>query len=340
MHPGNLVTVIIVNYGTSADAIECVRSVAANRCPAVQIVLIDNNSPDNSVAEIRNFINGPAQGLFADKAERICALIQFDIDDRKMATDRLASRLRNDWKSPNICSNAQSYISLYFLPLGENIGFAGANNVALDALMSSGQDSNILLLNPDVLLGKGALETLCEAASGKREFVYGISVYHRDRPKVLYSAGGHALFKPFGIPRKVTHEARADEIDYIYGAALFTNCATIVRVGTLREEYFLYWEETDWCLSAKRMGIPLRLVPEAVCFDKVGASIGRGYLANYYFSRNALHFYKRNMPYYIPSLLTYQLFRFFLLLARCQPAAARGVISGICDFFRGKYGKL
>ena len=79
-------------------------------------------------------------------------------------------------------------------------------------------------------------------------------------------------------------------MDYISGGSLFTHINSFNDLGLLPEEYFLYWEETDWCYRAKKKGYELRLCEKAVCYDKVSSSIGKSFLADYYYTRNGLFF--------------------------------------------------
>jgi hypothetical protein len=61
-----------------------------------------------------------------------------------------------------------------------------------------------------------------------------------------------------------------------------------------------------------------------VCYDKIGTSIGRGFLAEYYYSLNALRFMKQYAPGYVPGVLFFNVFRmgkrlFRVNLTACGP---------------------
>jgi GT2 family glycosyltransferase len=102
----------------------------------------------------------------------------------------------------------------------------------------------------------------------------------------------------------------------------------------LPEEYFLYWEETDWCYRARQAGFQLAVCPTAICYDKVGTSIGRGFTAEYYYTRNGLMFVSRYQPGKIPFVF---FFSFFRLLKRSLSGRwdrAKGIREGIKAYLK------
>src|SRR5207245_8701549 len=86
--------------------------------------------------------------------------------------------------------------------------------------------------------------------------------------------------------------------DYVTGCCLLMKRATIERVGPLDEQFFLYWEDTDWGLRVKASG--LRNV--VVCGGRVGhrVSATAGGLGSplrvYHRTRSHLGFARRPAP--------------------------------------------
>ena len=116
----------------------------------------------------------------------------------------------------------------------------------------------------------------------------------------------------------------------------FTRANNFNTVGLLPENYFLYWEETDWCYTAKLKGYQLLVCPDAICYDKISTVIGKGFLSDYYYARNGLHFVaKFNKPYLwlaLPLMGARWLKRIFT--GRWD--RARGVWIGTIDFLKQK----
>ena len=100
----------------------------------------------------------------------------------------------------------------------------------------------------------------------------------------------------------------------------------------LPEEYFLYWEETDWCYRAKNKGYSLLLCETAICYDKVSSSIGKSFLADYYYTRNGLIFLSKYKKEKVATAVFFTIFRFLKRLVMGQPARAKGVYNGMLSF--------
>jgi GT2 family glycosyltransferase len=76
-------------------------------------------------------------------------------------------------------------------------------------------------------------------------------------------------------------------VDWISGCALLVRREVVEQVGALDERFFYYWEETEWCLRAKRAGWHIHHVPGAKLWHK---GVQRDYAPNpsvtYYNTRN------------------------------------------------------
>jgi len=63
-------------------------------------------------------------------------------------------------------------------------------------------------------------------------------------------------------------------VDWICGASMMIRAAVLEAIGGLDEGYFLYFEETDFCLRARRAGFPTWYVPESRVMHVGGQSTG------------------------------------------------------------------
>jgi GT2 family glycosyltransferase len=69
------------------------------------------------------------------------------------------------------------------------------------------------------------------------------------------------------------------------------------KVGFMDSKYFMYYDDTDFCLRANRCGYKILFVPEAVMWHKVHSSSGGSEYSRtsvYYLSRNRLYLMKKN----------------------------------------------
>lgn len=152
---------------------------------------------------------------------------------------------------------------------GANLGFAGGNNLAFPRC----RGAFILLLNPDTVCPPGSLARLVAFArrrgrlgaagplltgpDGRPTITWGW--FPRPRHHWLgFLDPARKLGGAFWGERVVHVPARDEpsrEVDYVAGACLLMPRAALERVGPLDERFFLYFEETDWCLRARQAGL-------------------------------------------------------------------------------------
>jgi GT2 family glycosyltransferase len=103
-------------------------------------------------------------------------------------------------------------------------------------------------------------------------------------------------------------------MNYIVGASLMVSRSFLYDIGLLCEEYFLYFEETDWAVRAKGR-YSLAYSPTSIVYHKVGASIGtssdprkKSLICDFYSIRNRIYFTRKFYPYALPSVYFFLLF--------------------------------
>ena len=83
-----------------------------------------------------------------------------------------------------------------------------------------------------------------------------------------------------------------------HGAALMFRKEIVENVGLLPEEFFLYYEELDWCEQVKRKGYHIWYEPTALIYHKESVSVGKASaFKTYYLTRNRILFVRRNMTF-------------------------------------------
>jgi GT2 family glycosyltransferase len=164
------------------------------------------------------------------------------------------------------------------LRLHDNRGFAGGANAGLGRAFEDGAE-HAVLLNDDLLVDLGCIEALV-AAAGEG----GAASPRIDGPPGFAFAGGE-LETERGFGRHVEGAS-----DYLSGACLCIGRAAWERVGPFNEQLFLYYEDVEWCLRARALGVPLTVVLDACASHTGGASSGgeQGETWAYYSTRNRL----------------------------------------------------
>jgi GT2 family glycosyltransferase len=220
---------------------------------------------------------------------------------------------------------------LVFIQNNENHGFAAGNNVVIEKLKN--EDGYIWLLNPDMVVEPGTLtELITFAESHSKQSVIGATIKHQLNSNKVHLYGGARINFNSATVKLIEDKSKIAEIDFICGGSLFTHAKNFQKVGLLPEEYFLYWEETDWCYRAKNQGYEMLVCTSAVCYDKISTTIGKGFLADYYYTRNGLLFVARYRSKKIPIVLFSAFLRLFKRLLSGNWERSKGVYSGILTF--------
>ncbi|NLY56669.1 MAG: glycosyltransferase family 2 protein [Firmicutes bacterium] len=165
-----------------------------------------------------------------------------------------------------------------------NKGFAAACNQGI----RRGHHDYIVLLNPDVEVTKGWLEPLIRVARNPKVAVVG--------PKMVNPAGlivgagvqsWEEITRPRGWlqPDRPGLYDRLEECISVGGACYLLKRALLAELGLLDERYFLYFEETDYSISALKAGYKVIYNPESKVIHHVaGSGAGED------FNRRMMHF--------------------------------------------------
>ncbi len=186
------------------------------------------------------------------------------------------------------------------LEAGENLGYAGGNNLGMRHALAHGADL-LFLVNNDTRLDPHCVtalvgETLREPTCG----VVGPMVYTWDNWQTISSAGGvvdwqaaDAINVGAGELDRGQYPARS--VDFVNGCGIMVTRTAIERAGLIDERFFMYWEETDWCLRIHAAGFDVRFQPEAKMQHKAPLTWqGQSPAALYYTGRNRLLFFMRH----------------------------------------------
>lgn len=313
------VYVIILNYRKWKDVVECLETLFRSQYDNFTVIIIDNNSQNNSLEYLLHWAENNTEFL-----HRLSHFSK-DILVKPIGYKYFTSESFTDEIQP------AALPPLVFIQNKENKGFAGGMNPVLQRLLQ--EDAYIWLLNPDMVVEETTLAGLeAFAVKSPPESIIGSVIKYYSNPgKIHLYAGGKINFNS-GTVTMMKNKAGLSQMDYVSGGSLFTHVQNFSALGLLPEDYFLYWEETDWCYRAKMKGYHLALCETAVCYDKVSASIGKSFLADYYYTRNGLLFLSKYNKKKVGVALLFSLLRFLKKIARGQPARAKGVYEGMRSF--------
>lgn len=188
-----------------------------------------------------------------------------------------------------------------FIQNDANLGYAGGNNAGIAYAFDHGAEY-VWLLNNDTVIDSLALSELVNAVEAEPAAgMAGSLILYYDRPNFICFAGGFLNWQDgttFHIGKGERDVGKYDtplEVEFVSGCSLLVSRRVVESVGKLNEDYFLYYEETDWCARALRGGFKNLCVPRSKVYHKESPSTG-GITPDvlYYMMRNRLYFLERN----------------------------------------------
>jgi N-acetylglucosaminyl-diphospho-decaprenol L-rhamnosyltransferase len=146
----------------------------------------------------------------------------------------------------------------------DNIGFGRANNLAF----KKARGRYVFLLNPDArFIENIALEMMVHFMDAHPKFgIVGTMILEGDEQINPY------LHYPYHKFISGDYSELPGDIAWITGASMMTRAEVIAETGGFDEDFFLYWEETDWCLRIRQAGYAVGYNPEVVVEHIQGAS--------------------------------------------------------------------
>ena len=228
--------------------------------------------------------NTPKDDIFAC----LTSLFKSDYGNMKVM---LVDTVSTDDTSRKIC---QRFPQVQLIPLSTNLGYAGNNNIGIRAAIEQGAEW-ILVLNDDTVLDPSCFSQLIEAGESDPTIgIVGPMVYHFDEPDIIQSAGGMLgkYWQSIHLGQNELDHGQFKSIrpvEWISGCAIMVRHTLIEQIGLLDVDYFLYWEETEWCIRATKAGWKIIQVPNAKLWHK---GVQRNYqpqpYVTYYTTRNYL----------------------------------------------------
>ena len=217
----------------------------------------------------------------------------------------------------------EKYPSVHFIRSEKNTGFAGGNNMGLRCA----KGDYFFLINNDTEVTENLIGNLASILD-KHPHVGMIS------PKILYHPSAilqYAGYTPLDyitarnkcIGQFETDRGQYDRMigktAYAHGAAMMVRREAIAKAGLMEENFFLYYEELDWCERIKKEGFEIWINPQAVIYHKESTTVGkRSSLKEYYMNRNRILMVRKHAPPFI-----YPVFMLYFICAVVPVKIAR-----------------
>ena len=155
-----------------------------------------------------------------------------------------------------------------------NLGFAGGNNIGIRYALAHNADY-VWLLNNDTEPAPDALSALVsKALTNDRIGAVASICYYADAPSTVQAWAGGQVNLWVGRSLNSTKPRVDDWFDALNGASMLVVRTAIEDAGLLDEGFFLYWEDTEFCLRLRKKGWRLAAAPDSRVLHKVSASTG------------------------------------------------------------------
>ena len=245
-HPSTW-AVVVPSFNHADDAITCLDALRNAEPHPGTVLLVDDASTDDAVARI---------AAWAKNA---------DIDHRIVP----ATSLQRD-------NEPASWLTI--ATVEANSGFVHSCNVGLRYVRDFTKAPFVLLLNNDAVVTPTYFAELAKALARNPETgLLSGSIYEWDRSTVWY---GGASFNP--MRALATHKTDLPDTDaptetgYVSGCSMLISRSVLETIGLLAECFQpAYVEDVDYSLRARAAGFPVMIARRAVCYHRVGSSLGR-----------------------------------------------------------------
>lgn len=181
---------------------------------------------------------------------------------------------------------------IVIIDAGENLGFAGGNNVGILYAIENDADY-ILLLNNDTIVDENFLIPLIKYSQKENKplLLSAKILYYSDPSRIWYGGGKYLKYK--GTARHLRFNeldsdvSYVEDVNFVCGCFMFFNRDAINKVGLMPEDYFLYGEDTAYSLVAVKQNVPMKYISDSVIYHKVSASTSKlSDVSTYYSIRN------------------------------------------------------
>lgn len=239
--------VVIPSYNHASDAIACIRSLRDAVPRPGAVILVDDASPENAVAAVSEW---------ADQERIPYRVIPPQSVERETASPQ--------W--------------LTIIAAEHNAGFVRTANIGLRFVRDRTTLSHVLLLNNDAVVTPPYFAELARAMREHPDvgLLSGV-IYEWDRSTIWYAG---AKFNP--LRALATHETAPPrgtaprDTGYVCGCTMLISRRALETVGLLAECFEpCYVEDVDYSLRVRAAGLRVMFAPGAVCYHRVGTSLGR-----------------------------------------------------------------
>lgn len=279
------VAIILLNYNNYQATIDCIKRLHNIGVCSSDIIIVDNNSTNDSLKKIQNFSQGEK-------------LIQS----------------------------------------GKNGGYAYGNNIGIKRAIKDNYQY-VCIMNPDIFFDSDFITPLVKTLENDKKIgVIGPCLRFLESGNIASMGGTFRLYtgkSSFNHMHEPYVNRGITECDYISGGCMVAEISKIEEFGLIPEEYFLDYEDNEWCNQVKKKGYKVVCLPSVYVFHEGESTINTISGLNLYFMyRNRVLFEKRNAR--IWHKIIFYPYMFAIILFSFLSKSRRVSIKPYIDGFTGK----
>lgn len=236
------------------------------------IIILNYNSSDKIVVQVNKLVD-----------EGLSSSIFYIVDNDSEKDDK--SKLQYFAKANR----------LNFIQSCENGGYARGNNLAIEKALNDNKNY-FLILNPDIEISSSVVCNLYdEITADEKLFIVGPRICDKYDREVIFSDGGKIRRENYfeashtNGGKKIGEVEIAEfntDIDYVNGSAMMFKKETLNLIGKIREDFFMYFEETEWCYRLKNFpNAKQAIITSQIAYHEMS---DQGKFQKFYMTRNRL----------------------------------------------------
>ena len=307
--------ILIINWKNSFDTINAIKSILHLNDTA--LFLLDNDSQDNSVEEIKDF--------FSTNSIKYSLIRTNEADGYRYNEEKVV-----------------------FVLSDSNKGFAGGNNVLLKCIIQNKEFTYAWLLNNDAIADNLALNALIYKMNEDDRVAFVGSVILDFYKPELIQCCGVKYYKYFGVSKLILKNVNwlsldktiliNQNADFQQGASLLVRLSALETIGLMDERFFLYFEEQDWQYSAINYSYKQALAPDSIIYHKGSVSTNnKKHLFFYYYNKSAMIFAKKHCSLFVRNIAVIMLCGITIIRSKLY---IKSILFGFRGILEGYFTKL
>ena len=300
------------------------------------VIILNWNDCHSTIRCVRSVLD--CCRVSTNLAVKECTVFVVDNNSTDQSADILARWVENN--ESGVFPNEILYIQNDI-----NSGYAGGNNVALKKAYDFGYNV-YLLINNDAILTKNVIENLLESLDHEAD-VLGPAIMDPDAGEVQSAGkrldvifGKHSVFKDINVGVRY--------VGYVSGACIMFNKKVVDKIGFLEERYFMYTEDVEFCLRARKYSFRVACDTDVhILHSARGSIVGKNSagIRKYYQIRNNIlmsvdHFGRLHASCYIFFMFVRTVKNSLLFLSKGNFFASGLCFNGFFDGIKFRSGML